>query len=185
MITTRTRGTFLHPVRMSQGTATGSSSRTDAGRDAIKSGGTPVVAMHFDAVIIRRVTYASLPIFPPLSFHADRRLSGIFKCILRRGSPHHRRDFFSRMRRWEERKEEGFPRRHSAIARGVAEGQCLREAFDSGTNVFHRWEIPGESYFMNLIHRFYLANRMRIQRGWVQQNRLELTLINLDGEYGM
>lgn len=145
---------------MSQGTATGNNGRTDAGRDAIKFGSTPVVAMHFDAVIIRRVTYESLPIFSPPSFHADRRLSGIFKCILRRGSPHHRRDFFSRMRWWGERKEEGFPSHQSVIARGVAEGQCLRTAFDSGTNVFHRWKIPGESYFM--IHRFYLANRMRI-----------------------
>lgn len=35
-------------------------------RDAIKSGGAAVVAMHFDAVIIRRVTYASLPRPPSL-----------------------------------------------------------------------------------------------------------------------
>lgn len=44
--------------------------------------------------------------FPPsffLSFrpvaHPRRRLSGIFKCILRRGSPRHRRDFPSRTHR--------------------------------------------------------------------------------------
>lgn len=60
--------------------------RTDARCDAIKSGGTPAVAMHFDAVIIRRVTYASFPLY--LSFFLPRPfcLSGIFKRILRRGS---------------------------------------------------------------------------------------------------
>lgn len=73
-----TRGTFLHPVRMSQGTATGNSNRTEVGCDAIKSGGTPAVAMHFDAVIIRRVTYASLPIFPPSPFHPSNGVSPEF-----------------------------------------------------------------------------------------------------------
>lgn len=75
--------------------------------------------MHFDAAIMRGVTYASLPshlsTYPPtylaattlLSFLSPcssalstgtRHPSGIFKCILRRGSPH--RDFPPWMRRW-------------------------------------------------------------------------------------
>lgn len=57
-----TPGTFSHPVRMSRG-----SDKTYA----IKSGGAPAVAMHFDAAIMREVTYASLPsllpIYPPIA----------------------------------------------------------------------------------------------------------------------
>lgn len=82
------------------------------------------------------------------------------------------------MVRRKERRGISLPR-HLTIARGVAGGQCLRKVFDSGTNIFCHWEIPGEFYLMNFLHRFYLANRMRVHTaGAWMQNRLDLTLIN-------
>ena len=142
----------MHLVRMSQGTVTGSNNRTCAGCDAIKSEGTLAVAMHFDAVIIRRVTYASLLIFHPSFFHPDWRLSRIFKCILRCGSPHHRWDFFSRMR--EERKEEGFSHRHSAIAMG--DGGQVSEKHSTVAQMYSAAERFRENPISP--YRFYLAN---------------------------
>ena len=160
----------MHPVRMSQGTVTGSNNRTCAGCDAIKSEGTLAVAMHFDAVIIRRVTYASLLIFHPSSFHPDWRLSRIFKCILRCGSlgflladarRKKRRGIFppplsySNGGWWADNVSE----KHSTVAQMYSAAERFREN-------------PISPY------RFYLANQMR-----VHTVRLECTKsirINLD-----
>lgn len=87
--------------------------------------------------------------FPPsffLSFrpvaHPRRRLSGIFKCILRRGSPRHRRDFPSC------RGRKRFSASFCATGRRMCEGGCLQDAFDSGTNVFRHCEISKENLIL-------------------------------------
>lgn len=107
--------------------------------------------MHFDAAIMRRVTYSSLPraFLSPRSSRAltgARRPIGIFKCILRHGSPRHRR-LFPADDASTARGKRGIVTVALRDGRGTRE-QCFREAFDSGTNVSCRREISGESYFI-------------------------------------
>lgn len=62
--------------------------------------------MHFDAVIVHYIctlSYLLLASCSPIETCVHWHLSGMFKCIFRRGSPHYRRDFLSRMHQWEER----------------------------------------------------------------------------------
>lgn len=113
-------------------------------------------------------------------FTPDRRLFGIFKCILRRGSPRRRQDFFSRMRRWEERKEEGFP--YSATQRrgGRVDGGTMSPR---GIRQRHKCILPLRDSWGILFHELYPSilsgesNAHSYSGAWMQ-NRLELTLVN-------
>lgn len=96
--------------------------------------------------------------FPPsfLSFrpvaHPRRHLSGIFKCILQRGSPRHHRDFPSRTRRG----RKGFSASFCATGRKICERGCLQDAFDSGTNVFRHCEISRENLILWILSYFMI-----------------------------
>lgn len=120
--------------------------------DAIKSGGAPLVAVHFDATIMHRVTYASLPPylvpvpFPPPPSHIPgidaRHLSGIFKCILLDGGSPHRRDFPTRIRRWERKGGKGF----SSLVGMAQRRHCVSERRSTAAQMYSRRTLFQEPY---------------------------------------
>lgn len=58
----------------------------------------------------------------------------------------------------------GFSFANGSVGRKGSPWGFFWESFNSSTNVFYRWEISRAPYLVSLIHRFYPANRMRIQQ---------------------
>jgi len=130
--------------------------------------------MHFDAAIIRRVTYASFP--PYLSSFLPRPfcLSGIFKCILRRGSS----GFLLVDSTMREKKRRGFSppllnERGRTMSPRSIRHKCIPSLKDSWRTLFHE---PYPSILPSEL------NARSYSEVWMQQNQLELTLINPEWE---